>query len=102
MLKKLMLAALALAVLVAPASGQTPERKNLQILNDVGHQVRQYTRFTIFDDVSASIEDGVVTLTGQGDGALQEGRHRRARVAHRWRARGAQPDRRAAGLALRR
>jgi hyperosmotically inducible protein len=65
MLKKLMLGALALAVLVTPASAQAQERKNLQILNDVGHQVRQYTRFTIFDDVSASIDNGVVTLTGK-------------------------------------
>jgi osmotically-inducible protein OsmY len=65
MLKKLMLGALALAVLITPASAQAQERKNLQILNDVGHQVRQYTRFTIFDDVSASIDDGVVTLTGK-------------------------------------
>ena len=65
MLKKLMLGALALAVLVTPASAQAQERKNLQILNDVGHQVRQYTRFTIFDDVSASIENGVVTLNGK-------------------------------------
>jgi len=65
MLKKLMLGALALAVLVTPASAQAQERKNLQILNDVGHQVRQYTRFTIFDDVSASLNDGVVTLTGK-------------------------------------
>jgi hyperosmotically inducible protein len=64
-LKKLMLGALALAVLVTPASAQAQERKNLQILNDVGHQVRQYTRFTIFDDVSASIENGVVTLNGK-------------------------------------
>ena len=63
MLKKLMLGALALAVLVTPASAQAQERKNLQILNDVGHQVRQYTRFTIFDDGSASIDNGVVTLT---------------------------------------
>ena len=65
MLKKLMLGALALAVLVTPASAQAQERKNLQILNDVGHQVRQYTRFTIFDDVDASIDNGVVTLTGK-------------------------------------
>jgi hyperosmotically inducible periplasmic protein len=65
MWKKLMLGALALAVFVAPASGQTRERKNLQILQDVGSEVRKYTRFTIFDDVSASIDNGVVTLTGK-------------------------------------
>ena len=60
MLKKLMLGALAFAVLVTPAAGQTHERKNLQILNDVGREVRQYTRFTIFDDVSASIEGACI------------------------------------------
>jgi hyperosmotically inducible periplasmic protein len=65
MLKNLMLGALALAVLVTPASAQAQERKNLQILNDVGREVRQYTRFTIFDDVSASIDNGVVTLAGK-------------------------------------
>jgi hyperosmotically inducible protein len=27
--------------------------------------VQKYTRFTIFDDVSASVDDGVVTLTGK-------------------------------------
>ena len=65
MLKQLMLAALALAVFVAPASGQTQERKNLQVLNDVASEVQKYTRFTIFDDVSASVDNGVVTLNGK-------------------------------------
>jgi hyperosmotically inducible protein len=37
----------------------------LQILKDVATSVDRYTRFTIFDDVSASVKDGVVTLTGK-------------------------------------
>jgi hyperosmotically inducible protein len=65
MLRKLMVAALAVGVLAAPASAQAADRKNLQVLNDVGYEVRQYARFTIFDDVSASIDNGVVTLTGK-------------------------------------
>lgn len=65
MLKKLVLGALALSLITAPASADTGERKNLQILNDVAAQVQQYTRFTIFDDVNASVENGVVTLTGR-------------------------------------
>ena len=65
MLKKLVLGALALTLFTAPASAETGERKNLQILNDVSAQVQQYTRFTIFDDINASIENGVVTLTGR-------------------------------------
>ena len=40
-------------------------RKNLQIFNDVSRQVQRYVYFTIFDDVSASIDQGVVTLKGK-------------------------------------
>jgi hyperosmotically inducible protein len=41
------------------------ERKDLQIFKDVANSVERYTRFTIFDDVSASVKDGAVTLTGK-------------------------------------
>lgn len=40
-------------------------RKNLQVFNDVSRAVNRYERFTIFDDVSAGVRDGVVTLTGK-------------------------------------
>ena len=40
-------------------------RKDFQVLKDVATSVERYTRFTIFDDVSASVKDGVVTLTGK-------------------------------------
>jgi len=40
-------------------------RKDLQVFNDVSQQVRRYVYFTIFDDVSASVKNGVVTLTGK-------------------------------------
>jgi hyperosmotically inducible periplasmic protein len=65
MFRKLVFGALALALFTAPASADTVERKSLQVLNDVGREVRQYVRFTIFDDVSASVENGVVRLTGK-------------------------------------
>jgi len=42
-----------------------PDRKDFQVLKDVATSVERYTRFTIFDDVSASVKDGVVTLTGK-------------------------------------
>jgi hyperosmotically inducible protein len=50
-------------MLAASASAQ--ERKSLQVFNDVSKQVQRYAYFTIFDDVSASIDGGVVTLTGR-------------------------------------
>src|SRR6476620_11306111 len=41
------------------------ERKDFQIFKDVATSVERYTQFTIFDDVSAKVTDGVVTLTGK-------------------------------------
>jgi hyperosmotically inducible protein len=46
-------------------AAQTGERKDLQVLKDVASSVDRYTQFTIFDDVSAQVKDGVVTLTGK-------------------------------------
>jgi len=66
MLKKqlLMAAALVLTATVAFA-GSVDTRKDFQVLKDVATSVDRYTRFTIFDDVNASVKDGVVTLTGK-------------------------------------
>ncbi|PYR32753.1 MAG: hypothetical protein DMF89_06910 [Acidobacteria bacterium] len=41
------------------------DRKDLQVLNDVSKTVNRYVYFTIFDDVTAAVKDGVVTLTGK-------------------------------------
>jgi osmotically-inducible protein OsmY len=40
-------------------------RKDFQVLKDIATSVERYTQFTIFDDVNASVKDGVVTLTGK-------------------------------------
>ena len=47
-----------------PASAQTPERKDLQVFNDIADQVNRYTQLTIFDSISASVDDGRVVLSG--------------------------------------
>jgi hyperosmotically inducible protein len=57
-------AALILSANVALAS-QATDRKDFQVLKEVATSVDRYARFTIFDDVSASVKDGVVTLTGK-------------------------------------
>jgi hyperosmotically inducible periplasmic protein len=41
------------------------ERKDFQVFKDVATSVERYTRFTIFDDISAEVKDGVVTLSGK-------------------------------------
>jgi hyperosmotically inducible protein len=50
---------------VVLAAGDTAERKDFQVLKDVVKSVDRYTQFTIFDDLNASVKDGVVTLTGK-------------------------------------
>src|SRR5207253_8148483 len=47
------------------ASLDTADRKDFQVLKDVATSVDRYTQFTIFDDVSARVKDGYVTLTGK-------------------------------------
>lgn len=46
-------------------AAQPTERKDLQLFNDVAKSVNHYDRFTIFDDISAEVHDGVVTLVGK-------------------------------------
>jgi len=57
------LATLSMSATVANAD--TGERKDLQVFNDISKAVTRYTHFTVFDNVDASVKDGVVTLNGQ-------------------------------------
>jgi hyperosmotically inducible periplasmic protein len=63
------LCAMAVATMMtAGAAGATsipPERKDFQLAKDVAKSVQRYTQFTIFDDVSGNVKDGVVTLSGK-------------------------------------
>ena len=51
-------------VSLAGSAGQD-ERKDFQIAKDIAKAVQRYTQFTIFDDISANVKDGTVTLTGK-------------------------------------
>jgi hyperosmotically inducible protein len=50
---------------VVAAQGTVIERANYDVFKDVSSQVNRYVNFTVFDDVSASVVDGVVTLMGR-------------------------------------
>jgi hyperosmotically inducible protein len=68
MLKQLgsMVTAIVLAAsIVHAAPSADGNRKDFQIAKDIATSVQRYTRFTIFDDVSGNVKDGVVTLTGK-------------------------------------
>ena len=55
-----LVAALLLAV---PAGAQ--DGRDLRLADDIVRNINTYSRFTIFDDVSISVENGLVTLTGK-------------------------------------
>ena len=38
------------------------ERKDLQVFNDISDQVNRYTQFTIFDSISASVDQGLFPM----------------------------------------
>ena len=65
MLKKIFMVAGSLALSANIALAATAERKDLQVANDVEKAVTRYAYFTGFDDISANVKDGVVTLTGK-------------------------------------
>lgn len=52
-------------VFAAAARADVVDRKDFQVFQSVARQVQQYVNFTVFDSVNASVQDGVVTLTGK-------------------------------------
>ena len=53
------------ALLSLSSSALAQDRRDQRIANDIARQVNWYSRFTIFDDVNISVENGLVTLTGK-------------------------------------
>ena len=65
MIRTLSLLAAGLALTASVALADTTPRKDRQVFNDIAESVNRYAQFTIFDDISANVRDGVVTLTGK-------------------------------------
>jgi len=60
---KTVIAAIAVTALLAgPALAE--DRKDLQVFNDIAAQVNRYTQLTVFDSISASVDQGRVVLSG--------------------------------------
>src|SRR5690349_13948020 len=66
-MRRILWAAAATVLLSAAtlSASSLDDRKDFQVLKDVATSVDRYSRFTVFDDISASVKDGVVTLTGK-------------------------------------
>ena len=57
--------AAAAVVLAMSAPALAADSGNLQIFRNVSKQVLQYSQFTVFDNVQAEVNEGIVTLTGK-------------------------------------
>lgn len=58
-------AVIALSLVAAATPARAEPSPNRQVFDRVARQVQRYAYFTIFDAVHASVDDGVVTLTGK-------------------------------------
>lgn len=58
-------AAAALLIAAAPGTAAAQDRFDARIATEISRQINQYPQFTIFDYVSGTVENGVVTLTGK-------------------------------------
>jgi hyperosmotically inducible protein len=52
-----------LATLAVAAFAQ--DRRDVRLAEDIGRSIVSYTRLTIFDDINATVENGMVVLTGK-------------------------------------
>ncbi len=64
MLRKAAIVAFLLVLVPGLLAAGQPERKDFQVFLDVSKAVTFYPRFTVFDDVNASVTEGLVTITG--------------------------------------
>jgi hyperosmotically inducible protein len=64
-MKKLIILVIALGLVSAPSFAGQLERKDFQVANDVIKTINNYSRFSIFDDVSVQVSNGMVILTGK-------------------------------------
>ena len=59
----IMAAAALLVVLASTAFAQ--DRRDVRLADDIGRSIISYSRLTIFDDINATVENGMVVLTGK-------------------------------------
>jgi hyperosmotically inducible protein len=59
----IMAAATLLVVLASTAFAQ--DRRDVRLADDIGRSIISYSRLTIFDDINATVENGMVVLTGK-------------------------------------
>ena len=64
-MKRVIILVIALGLVSATAIAGQLDRKDAQVANDVIKTIDNYSRFSIFDDVSVQVSNGMVILTGK-------------------------------------
>jgi hyperosmotically inducible periplasmic protein len=59
-----LLTAVALLGMIS-SSALAQDRRDIRLADDIGRSVMSYVRLTIFDDINATVENGMVVLTGR-------------------------------------
>ena len=59
------IAAIVAGLLMLASSAFAQDRRDVRLAEDVGHSITGYARLTIFDDINATVENGMVALTGK-------------------------------------
>jgi osmotically-inducible protein OsmY len=59
------IAASVAGLLMLASSAFAQDRRDVRVAGDVAHSITGYTRLTIFDDINATVENGMVALTGK-------------------------------------
>jgi hyperosmotically inducible protein len=58
-------AATAMLIAVLSSTGTAQDRRDVNLAEDIGRSLTSYVRLTIFDDINATVENGMVVLTGR-------------------------------------
>ena len=59
------IAAIVAGLLLLASSAFAQDRRDVRLAEDVAHSITGYARLTIFDDINATVENGMVALTGK-------------------------------------
>ena len=59
------IAAIVAGLLLLASSAFAQDRRDVRVAEDVAHSITGYPRLTIFDDINATVENGMVALTGK-------------------------------------
>jgi hyperosmotically inducible periplasmic protein len=59
------LASAAVLLFTLSASAFAQDRRDVRLADLIGRSIMSYSQFTIFDDIDAQVENGVVTLSGK-------------------------------------